>query len=201
MWIKTYGGNDIVGEKSHCWATNGGRRIYYSWGNHQLCCWGGTDILLIKTDGSGNVLWSKTFGGTGTERAFTVQQTIDAGYIIGGFTTSSGAGGNDALLIKTDASGNMLWAQTYGGTLSDICHSILQTPDQGYIFTGFTNSFGAGNSDVYLVKTDMDGNILWTKAYGGTGIDQGNSYYRTTDGGYIIAGYTASYGAGSNDVI
>ncbi len=120
---------------------------------------GGYDIFLIKTDANGNVQWAKTYGGTSGDFAFSVQQTSDGGYIVAGWTYSFGAGGGDIFLIKTDANGNIIWAKTYGGTYEDYAFSVQQTSDGGYIVAGGTYSFGAGWDDIFLIKTDANGNI------------------------------------------
>jgi len=101
--------------------------------------------------------FAKTYGGTGWDRAYTVQQTSDEGYIVAGYTDSFGAGGYDIFLIKTDANGNIQWVKTYGGTGYDWAYSVQQTSDGGYIVAGETWFFGAGN--IFLIKTDADGNI------------------------------------------
>jgi ribosomal protein S11 len=90
---------------------------------------------------------------------------------VAGYTYSFGAGYSDVLLIKTDANGNVQWAKTYGGTSYDFAYSVQQTSDGGYIVAGGTNSFGAGNDDFILIKTDANGNVQWAKTYGGTSYD------------------------------
>ena len=96
--------------------------------------------------------------------------------------------------------GQVTFQKTYGGMSNDEGHSLLQTSDSGYIIAGHTHSFGAGSQDVYLLKTDSNGDTLWTKTFGGTGNDAGFSIDKTGDGGYIIVGTTTSFGAGANDV-
>ncbi|MEE8618602.1 MAG: hypothetical protein V3S84_00560, partial [Dehalococcoidales bacterium] len=127
-------------------------------------------------------------------------QTTDGGYIIAGTTDSYGAGLEDVYLIKTDASGNKEWEKTIGGGSSDFAYSVQQTTGGGYIIAGATDSYGAGSRDVYLIKTDASGNEEWEKTIGGSSSDFADSVEQTTDGGYIIAGITDSYGAGGGDV-
>jgi hypothetical protein len=134
------------------------------------------------------------------DRGFSVIQASDGGYVIAGYTGSFGAGNNDVYLVKTDATGNMQWNKTYGGTSGDYGYSVIQIGSEGYVIVGYTNSFGAGNADVYLVKTNLVGTMLGSMTYGGSNIDLGYSVIQSTDGGYVIAGYTNSFGAGNNDV-
>jgi len=157
-------------------------------------------VGLLKTDSDGNTLWTRTYGGSSDEKGYSAQLTSDGGYIIAGYTGSFGAGRSDVYLLKTDSSGDTLWTRTCGGSDSDCGYSVQQTSDGGYIIAGETESFGAGDDDVYLVKTDSDGDTLWTRSYGGSGYDRGRSVQQTSDGGYIIAGYTNSFGAGNTDV-
>ena len=145
-----------------------------------------SDVYLVKTDSSGNTLWTRTYGGTHTDWGSSVQQTYDGGYIIIG--TTSGANSSDVYLVKTDSLGDTLWTRAYGGTETDHGNSVEQTYDGGYIVAGSTTSFGAGMTDVYLVKTNSFGDTLWTRTYGGTENEYGNSVQQTSDSGYIITG-------------
>ena len=144
--------------------------------------------------------WNKTFGGTLDDSANSVQNTSDGGYIIAGTTSSYGAGGSDAWLIKVDSSGNQTWYKTFGGTLDDGARSVQETSDGGYIIAGATASYGAGGTDEYgraysdawLIKVDSSGNQTWSKTYGGSKYDHAFSVQQTSDGGYIIAADTNS---------
>ena len=130
--------------------------------------------------------WERNYGGTANDLGRSVHQTFDGGYIIAGWTYSFGAGGADVYLIKTDASGDTAWARTYGGPLFEDGYYVAQTADSGYIIVGSTTSYGAGSNDVYLIKTDASGDTVWTRTYGGSNVDQGNSVLQTSDG-YVIA--------------
>jgi hypothetical protein len=161
---------------------------------------GSYDIFLLKTDTNGNVIWTKTYGGTNVEDGREVHQTSDGGFIIVGSTNSFGAGGFDVYLIKTDSIGNVAWTKTYGGLGDDCGYSVKQTFDGGYILGGYTMSFGAGNSDVYLIKTDASGNLSWSSTFGGTNCDNGSHVVQTTDGKYLVTGITTTFGAGNTDI-
>jgi hypothetical protein len=143
--------------------------------------------------------FAKTYGGTGWDVASSVQHTSDGGYIMAGYTGSFGAGYDDIFLIKTDASGNIIWAKTYGGTYRDYASSVQQTSDGGYIVAGYTESLGTGD-DAFLIKTDANGNIIWAKTYEVIYDDRASSVQQTSDGGYILTGYTRSFGAGFYDI-
>jgi hypothetical protein len=193
LWTKTYGGGIGFSVQQ---TTDGGYVITGLTGSVGA---GGIDVYLIKTTAQGDTLWTRTYGGPYDEAGYSVEQTTDGGYIIAGWTSSSGAGGEDVYLIKTNASGDTLWTRTYGGVDNDRGYSVQQTTD-GYVIAGGTSSFGAGNGDVYLIKTNAQGDTLWTRTYGGANEDNGNSVQQTTDGGYFIGAYTYSFGAGDEDV-
>jgi hypothetical protein len=163
---------------------------------------GSWDFYLLKTDCYGNLVWNRTFGGTGTESAASLDQTSDGGYIMAGVSDSFGAGNSDFYLVKTDESGNFIWNKTYGGTKGDYATSVQQTKDGGYIIAGFAESFSGEGQDAYLVKTDGSGNLSWSRNFGGSGPGPEifSSLQQTSDGGYIMAGYTENFGAGAGDV-
>ncbi len=161
---------------------------------------GTSDMYLVKVDSMGVPLWQQLFGGISVEQGFSLAQTADSGLVISGYTNSFGAGGYDMYLVKTDKAGNFVWSKTYGGTNWDFAYSVQQTSDGGYVIAGGTFSFGGGDEDMYLVKTDQNGDTLWTRTFGGNGEDRVASVIQTSDGGYALAGYTKSFGDTSGDI-
>ncbi len=194
-WNQTFDGNDRDYGKSVQQTVDGGYVITGSTGSDYYY-----DVWLIKTDSKGTEEWNQTFGGDNKDYGHSVQQTIDGGYIITGEISSSGNGSSDVLLIKTDQKGQEEWIQTFGGSDYDTGNSIEQTYDGGYIITGSTRSYGNGSDDILLIKTNSQGQEEWNQTFGGDYIDIGNSIKQTSDNGYIITGYTQSYGNGSRDV-
>ncbi len=197
LWDKSFGGKDNDSAASVQQTSDGGYIIAGTTSSYGA---GGSDVWLVKTNSKGNWLWDKTFGGKGDDLAASVIQTFDGGYVIAGTTSSYGAGGSDSWLIKTDTKGNWLWDKPFGGKGNDSAASVIQTSDGGYVIAGTTSSYGAGNSDIWLIKTDSKGNLLWDKAFGGKDNDSAASVQQTSDDGYIIAGTTSSYGAGGSDI-
>jgi hypothetical protein len=195
LWTRFYGGTGSEQGYSVQQTQDGGYIIT----GYAMINWN-YDLYLVKTDAQGDTTWTRTFGGTSVEQGESVQQTSDGGYIVAGYTFSFGAGSSDFWLIKTDASGIEEWSQTYGGSALDWAYSVQETEDEGYIITGSTQSYGAGSHDVWLIKTDRSGIVEWSRTFGGSEFDHGNSVLQTTDGGYLVAGVTLSYGAGSYDV-
>ena len=166
--------------------------------------YGSVDIFLIKTDSEGIVEWENHFDSGGSEGAYSVIEDIEGGYVITGYTNGVlGSGWNDVWLIKTDHNGQEEWNQTFGGSRDEEGQSIQQTSDGGYVIAGRTESFGGNESDVWLIKTDHNGQEEWNQTFGGNSNsgDYGYDVQETTDQGYIICGYTYSYSEyGSADI-
>jgi hypothetical protein len=157
---------------------------------------GGAASLLVKTDPGGNVMWARTYGELAAGGTYggllvvnVVVQTSDGGYALAG-------PGQDGRfwLVKTDASGMVEWDMNYGGIPGEWATSMVQTSDGGYALAGWTESFGSGYKDFWLVKTDASGNMQWNKTYGGTSYDSASSVIQTNDGGYALAGGSTSFG-------
>ncbi len=201
QWSKTYGGGD-AGQTGYIrgysvqQTTDGG---YIVAGDKQTGETGGDrDGYVLKTDINGNEQWSKTLGGGNFDEANSVQQTTDGGFIIAGYTSSftSQNVGASVYLVKTDINGNEQWSKTYGegvaGQYMDYeGFSVQQTTDGGYLIAGSKKQWDGSPEDVYLVKTDINGDEQWSKTFGG-GKARGRSVQQTTDGGFIIAGTTYS---------
>ncbi len=185
-WNKKFGGIKWERGNSIQQTSDGGYILFgdtNSFGN------GENDLYLVRTDASGNEIWSKTFGGAKQDYGYSVQQTTDAGYILLGTTDSFGSGSTDIYLVKTDSSGNEIWSKTFDGTKEDYGYSVQQTTDAGYIILGTTNSFDSSYSKIYLVKIDSSGNEIWSKRFGEDNYNsKGKSVEQTKDGGYILLG-------------
>ena len=158
------------------------------------------NVWVVKLDAMGALLWQKSLGGSSNEEGVSIQQTIDNGYIIGGYSKSldgdvgGNNGANDAWIIKLDVNGNILWEKNLGGLENDGIASIQQANDGGYVAIGSTYSSNIdvsennGASDFWVLKLDSSGNILWEKSFGDIGNDYGTYAQQTTDGGYVVVG-------------
>jgi len=192
QWETTFGGADTEEGYSVQQTADGG----YIVAGYTFSYGFAYDAYLVKTDSAGNMQWQKTFGAENRATVgYCVRQTYDGGYIVGGSSSYVHPEYN-AYLVKTDSQGNMQWEKTFGGPGLDMCWSVQQTKDGGYIAAGDTESLGGGSRDVYLIKTDSSGNLQWQKAFGGPDWENGFSVQQTVDGGYVIAGRTLSYGSG-----
>ncbi len=177
---------------------------------------GGCDMWILKLDAAGNMLWQNTIGSNRRDYVRSIQETTDGGFILGGNSESKAAFDktqnnrdtlypftNDFWIVKTDASGNVLWDKTIGGSNEEILYSIEQTSDGEYILGGTSlsgisgaksepNMGIAGTTDYYIIKLDASGDIIWQQTIGGIDDDELRSVKQTTDGGYLIAGYSES---------
>lgn len=157
------------------------------------------DIYLVRTNQFGDTLWTKTIGGSLFEDAGSVIKTNDSGFLITGTTNSLGDGGYDVFVVNTDSNGLIKWTKTYGGINDDAGDAGIQTSDGGYAIVGTTQSFGSGITDIYLLKLNQNGDTLWTRTFGGTGMEGPGAIKETADGGLVIVGTTESFG-GNDDV-
>ena len=157
------------------------------------------DLLIYKTDSQGKGKCGGRFGGSGEETGRSIQETPDGGFIVAGETDSFGAGEEDVWVLKFRKNYTLEWSSTYGGADEDQAREILRTTDGGYVVVGYTKSFGAGSYDIWLLKLNRKGSIRWQKTYGGAKADYGHSISATADGGFVVAGTTASFGSGTSD--
>ena len=153
-------------------------------------------FLSVKSDASS---WVQNYGGLNWDSARAVIETSDGGYALAGTCNYKYGVTTDFWLVKTNAAGNMEWNKTYGGTEDEAAYSLIATSDGGYAIAGTTKSFGAGNYDCWLIKTDAAGNVEWSQTYGGGADEAAYSLIATSDGGYALAGFTRSFGAGGMD--
>ena len=196
VWDKTFGGSDDDEAYSIIQTSDGGYAVA---GYTESKGAGKEDFWVIKLDSKGNMVWDKTFGGSDEDWAISIIQTTDGSYAVAGWTYSKGAGEGDFWVIKLDKSGTIIWDKTFGGSDEDWAISIIQTSDGGYAVAGLTSSKGAGEGDFWVIKLDHEGNIIWDKTFGGSDDDEAYSIIQTSDGGYAVAGYTESKGAGKYD--
>lgn len=158
---------------------------------------GGRDLLLQKFDSMGNISWSKTWGGAQDDWGYGVLQTPDGGFAIAG-TVQSYNGTFEAYIMKLDNNFNIAWCKSWGGSGIDFGHAFIQTTESSnvyYYMTGDTNSYGSGNADMFLVKYDNSGNLVWNRTWGGSAADVGTSIVQSVDGYIMVSGITSSYGS------
>ena len=197
LWTKTYGGSDYdEGDCVHQ-TNDGGYIIFAETGSFNPNFY---RVWLIKTDADGDTIWTKLFGENQNYYIESGLELPGIGYIFLGFTAVDATDPEDILLVKTNLSGEIDWTKTYGGTDRDLPSSIYQTEDGGFIISGSTKTLSAGDFDAWLIRTDSDGNLIWTQKYGGTGYDLGWDAEETNDDGFIVAGLTASFGHMNNYV-
>jgi hypothetical protein len=161
---------------------------------------GGADYWLMKTTEEGDSLWSRFFGGSAGDYPGGIEPCSDGGFVLFGSTASFGAGSSDIWLIKTDASGDSQWTRTFGGLNSDQTRSAVQTADGGFFIAGYTVNFGAGTEDFWLIRTNANGDSLWSRTFGGPSNERCFTSILGTSGNIYMAGDARSYGGGDKDV-
>lgn len=160
----------------------------------------GDDMLLVRLDEQGDTLWTRKYGGINDEKGLCIQETPDDGFILAGSSTSFGNESWNAILIKTDSEGNMEWMQNYGGEEDESASHVQNTSDGGYILTGKIDNGYPDNDDIYVVKTDVVGDTIWTRSVHIGDYERGNWIEQTSDGGYVLTGYTELSGADEYEV-
>lgn len=213
LWQKTIGGNmlDVVYSLEQ---TSDGGYILGGYSNSGVsgekseASRGGVDIWIVKTDGAGNILWNKTYGGSGDDFMTSLKPTSDGGFIIGagsnsnisGEKSENSRGGLDYWILKVDDSGNIEWQKTYGGAQPDFDTNVFQTADGGYFVSGYSDSGISGDKtvpskgqrDYWVLKLNSSGDITWQKAIGGSTLDRLIVSFQSEDGGYILGGHSDS---------
>lgn len=186
LWSKAYGGTykDRAYYVSTCsdggFVITGSTSVFTTGSN--------SNLYLLRTDSDGNMSWSTEVGGNADDFGWYTDQANDGGFIVVGSTRSFNSGNWDGYVVKTDAAGALQWTKVIGGSNSDEFHGMSKTSDGGYIITGLTSTNSFGSSDIWLLKLNSIGDTLWTRQYGRSTEDAGNSVIQTADGGYLIAG-------------
>lgn len=207
QWQKPFGGS-LVDKAFSVQQTSDGGYIFAGYsnstdgdvdGNH-----GDYDFWVLKMDATGNFEWQKTMGGTNEEYAYSIQQTTDGGYIIGGWSVSNSGDvtGNhangDYWVVKLDAAANITWQRALGGSMVDKAYTVRETDDGGFVVAGSSNSTDGditnnhGMDDYWIVKLDGSGALVWEQSYGGSNADVAWPMQSTSDGGYLVAGWSSS---------
>jgi hypothetical protein len=199
LWSHVYSGSND--DKAACFqlTADGG---YIIIGSTQSIGMGNYDYYLIKTDANGDTLWTRTYGGTGNDYGHYVQVTNDGGYVMYGESdVNSGINAGEGYLVKTDNAGNLQWAKTYGTIGGDYGYTARQTSDNGYIMQMSVFDFNIGDWDELLVRTDVNGDTLWTKKYDTPNSETSGGIVQTADGGFLFAAVTTGAGAGGQDIL
>lgn len=197
LWSRTFGGSGMDMCSSVLQTSDGGC-LLAGWSSTYGA--GEQDFLLIRTDENGGELRVRSYGGASQERCYALQRTWQGEYLLAGYTASFGSGMSDFWLVCVNENGDSLWSRTYGGSSNEECQAVMQTSDGGFALAGHTWSPGTEDWDFLLVRTDENGDSLWSRTYGGSGYDQCFAAQETAGGGFVLAGYTESFGAGGEDV-
>jgi len=190
QWQHTYGGTEIEGA-CQIKFTHDGNIVMAGHTSSYLTS--SYDFYLVKANLNGDPIWTKHYGTNEWDFANSMDTCADGGFILAGKTYETGNAYSDILIVKTDANGDELWRKKIGGNKDDVANSI-KTLSDGYIFCGSTESIGAGKKDIYVVKIDLNGNIIWERTLGGLEEDISNSILITSDNRIVCAGGVKSYG-------
>jgi hypothetical protein len=217
QWDQSFGGNSadvakFVQQTKEGGYIVGGYSQSGATGDKTQASRGGSDYWIIKLNSAGTKVWDRCFGGSALDCMKSMQQTSDGGYILGGYSasgvsgdkTEESRGGHDYWLVKVDANGNKQWDKRFGGETTDILTSMALTSDGGYILGGYSVSgvggdkteLSRGDNDFWVVKVSATGAKQWDKRFGGSSDDRLESLQPTTDGGYILGGYSHSGASG-----
>ncbi|WP_456366177.1 CGP-CTERM sorting domain-containing protein [Thermococcus sp.] len=196
-WEKTYGGEDNEYTNAVAIAPNGD---IITAGSTSSFGAGNADIWVMRLSPSGDVKWQMTYGGPKDDEAYGVALTPGGNIVVSGYTESFGAGDWDAGILRLSGNGDVIWQKTYGGKKSDEANAVAIAGNGDIIVAGDTSSFGAGDSDVWVLQLDGGGNVKWAKAYGGKKDDYANAVALTPNGDMIVAGSTYSFGVGGKDL-
>ncbi len=194
-WARTYGGTFSEEAYSVVQTSDGGFMVAgqtNSFGSTHPHFW------VLRLDEDGTVVWERAFTGIGGDAALSAVQTSDGGFAVAGTTGSFGAG-RDFWVLRLDEDGTVVWENAYGGPGSEVAYSLVQTSDGGFIVAGYSIPFGGGDADFLVLRLDEDGGVAWEKAYGGPRFDTALSVIQVSDGDFIAAGNTNSFGAGDYD--
>ncbi|MEP3225734.1 MAG: hypothetical protein ABJO01_07155 [Parasphingorhabdus sp.] len=195
-WERTYG--NTAADHLHSWTImpDGGLLMA---GKTNAVPTGPSNAWLVCTDAQGQLLWQKNFGNSDTDYARDLLSLTDGNFLMLGNQFSENNGRYNLWLVKLDPAGNILWQKNYGGERNEYARSIMATPDGNFLISGATESKGAGSFDVWLLKIDGEGNLLWDKTFGGTEYERAPILAMAEDGQFYLAGATQSKGAGQSD--
>jgi len=195
VWLKTYGGTEDDDGYDLLQCNDGGFMITGASCSFAI---GFSSVYAIRTDANGDTLWTRTYEKEDFNGAYSVIQTTDNGFLFAGVTGTAGSSTYDCYVVRINSAGDTLWTKTYGGSSYDVMTCVCKLTDGNYLLSGATWSFGAGGYDMYLIKIDTNGGVIWEKTYGGTANDYGY-YCIASSFGAVIVGETSSFGHGGSD--
>jgi uncharacterized delta-60 repeat protein len=197
IWQKAYGGDSRERAYSVVALKDGGAMIA---GMSRTYGHGRSDMLIVKLDKKGKILWRSSYGGKKRDFAYDIVKTSDGNFIAVGSSESFSKNGNlDVYVVKFDTEGKRAWQYTYGGDEKDEAKAVVAVNGGGILVAGYTESYGKGRKDVYILYIDKNGKEIWSKAIGGKEDDIANDIKLTADGGFVVVGGTESYGSGNSD--